>query len=46
MHDGRLDDLRREAEELRAARQRLIAAADADRRRIEHELHDGCSSSS
>ena len=41
MHDGRLDDLRREAEELRAARQRLIATADADRRRIEHELHDG-----
>ena len=41
MHEGRLDDLRLEAEELRAARQRLIAAADADRRRIEHELHDG-----
>jgi signal transduction histidine kinase len=32
--DGRLDDLR-------AASARLVAAADAERRRIEHDLHDG-----
>jgi signal transduction histidine kinase len=34
-------DLRLENEELRAARRRLVAAADAERRRIEGELHDG-----
>ena len=28
-------------DELRAARKRLVLAADADRRRIERELHDG-----
>jgi signal transduction histidine kinase len=33
--------LRREADELRASRTRLVLAADADRRRIERELHDG-----
>ena len=38
---GRLDDLRLEVEELRAARSRLIASADAERRRIERDLHDG-----
>ena len=36
-----LDRLRLEAEELRASRERLVLAADADRRRIERELHDG-----
>jgi signal transduction histidine kinase len=32
---------RLEVEELRASRKRLVLAADADRRRIERELHDG-----
>ena len=36
-----IDRLRLEVEELRASRKRLVAAADADRRRIERELHDG-----
>src|SRR5439155_20032734 len=36
-----LDSLRLEVAELRASRKRLILAADADRRRIERELHDG-----
>lgn len=36
-----LDRLSREVEELRASRRRLVQAADADRRRIERELHDG-----
>lgn len=36
-----VDRLRLEAEELRASRERLVLAADADRRRIERELHDG-----
>lgn len=36
-----LDRLRAEIEELRAARERLVLAADADRRAIERDLHDG-----
>jgi signal transduction histidine kinase len=36
-----LDRLQREVAELRASRRRLAVAADADRRRIERELHDG-----
>src|SRR5262245_26571175 len=36
-----LDRLRVEIEELRAARERLVLAADADRRAIERELHGG-----
>jgi signal transduction histidine kinase len=36
-----LDDLRRTNEELRASRVRLVATADAERRRIERNLHDG-----
>ena len=36
-----LDRLRAEIEELRAARERLVRAADADRRAIERELHGG-----
>lgn len=36
-----LDRLRLEIEELRASRERLVRASDADRRRIERELHDG-----
>jgi signal transduction histidine kinase len=39
--DGRLDELRLEIEALRASRARLVAAADAERRRVERELHDG-----
>ncbi len=36
-----LDRSRLEVDELRASRKRLVLAADADRRRIERELHDG-----
>ena len=36
-----LEELWREVEELRASRARLLAAADAERRWIERELHDG-----
>ena len=36
-----LDDLRRTNEELRASRLRLVSAADAERRRIERDIHDG-----
>jgi signal transduction histidine kinase len=36
-----LDELRREAEELRASRTRVMAAADSELRRIERDLHDG-----
>jgi signal transduction histidine kinase len=36
-----LDDLRREVEELRASRERLVLAADAERGEIERKLHDG-----
>ena len=36
-----LDRLRLEVEELRASRGRLVAANDADRRRLERDLHDG-----
>jgi signal transduction histidine kinase len=36
-----VEQLRREADELRASRTRLVLAANADRRRIERELHDG-----
>jgi signal transduction histidine kinase len=34
-------DLRRQTRELRASRARIVAAADAERRRIECDLHDG-----
>jgi signal transduction histidine kinase len=36
-----LDRLRVEIEELRASRERLVLAADDDRRTIERDLHDG-----
>jgi signal transduction histidine kinase len=36
-----LDRLRLEVAELRVSRERLVMAADADRRMIERELHDG-----
>ena len=49
LHNVRLDsalqaslvELRRRAEELQASRARIVAAADAERRRIERNLHDG-----
>ena len=36
-----LEELRKQAGELRASRARVVAAADAERRRIERDLHDG-----
>ena len=36
-----LNRLRREVAELRASRERLVLAADAERRSIERDLHDG-----
>jgi signal transduction histidine kinase len=36
-----LDELRREIADLKASRARVVAAADAERRRIERDLHDG-----
>jgi signal transduction histidine kinase len=36
-----LEQLRRQAAELQASRARLVAAADAERKRIERDLHDG-----
>lgn len=37
----RLDQIEQQAAELRRSRQRLMAAQDAERRRIERDLHDG-----
>ena len=36
-----LEQLRVEVEELRASLKRLVVASDADRRKVERELHDG-----
>jgi signal transduction histidine kinase len=36
-----LRELQRRADELRASRSRVVAAADAERRKIERNLHDG-----
>jgi signal transduction histidine kinase len=36
-----LDELRRQTEQLRVSRARVVSAADAERRRIERDLHDG-----
>jgi len=36
-----LDELRRQADELQVSRGRIVASADAERRRIERDLHDG-----
>jgi signal transduction histidine kinase len=36
-----LDELRKQADALQASRARIVVAADAERRRIERNLHDG-----
>ena len=36
-----LDELRKQADELRQSRSRIVASADAERRRVERDLHDG-----
>jgi signal transduction histidine kinase len=36
-----IDELSRQADELRRSRSRVVAAGDAERRRIERDLHDG-----
>ncbi len=38
---GRLEEIRRQAVELAASRERLVQAQDAERRRIERNIHDG-----
>ena len=40
LHDS-MQRLRRQAAQLRASRARIVTAADAERRRIERNLHDG-----
>jgi len=39
--EATLEDLRQHAEALEASRARIVAAADAERRRIERDIHDG-----
>jgi signal transduction histidine kinase len=39
--ENQVEALERQATELRASRARIVAAADAERRRIERDLHDG-----
>ena len=49
VHSARLDttlqttlnELRRQADELRSSRARIVASGDAERRRVERDLHDG-----
>jgi signal transduction histidine kinase len=36
-----LEELKRQADELRASRARIVATGDAERRRVERNLHDG-----
>ncbi len=36
-----LDELRQQADELRESRARIVASGDAERRRVERNLHDG-----
>ena len=40
LHES-MAQLRKQAQDLRASRARIVAAADAERRRIERDLHDG-----
>jgi signal transduction histidine kinase len=39
--EDKLEQLRAEVAELRASRERLVLAADADRQRLERDLHEG-----
>jgi signal transduction histidine kinase len=39
--EARLNEISAQAEELRASRQRIIKAQDAERRRLERNIHDG-----
>ncbi|MFN2452498.1 MAG: ATP-binding protein [Candidatus Dormibacteria bacterium] len=39
--ETRLDEMSRQALELRASRQRIVAAQDAERRKLERNIHDG-----
>src|ERR1700682_6066076 len=39
--EASLEDLRQHAEALEASRARIVAASDAERRRIERDIHDG-----
>jgi signal transduction histidine kinase len=39
--EARLAELAARAEELRASRERIVAAQDAERRRLERDVHDG-----
>src|SRR5207302_11017001 len=39
--EATLEDLRQHAEALEASRARVVVAADAERRRIERDIHDG-----
>lgn len=42
LHNERLtDEVRAQLEEVRASRRRLVEVADAERRRLERDLHDG-----
>lgn len=38
---GRLDEISQQSQELRASRQRIVAAQDAERRKLERNIHDG-----
>jgi signal transduction histidine kinase len=42
---ARADELARQAEELRASRQRIVTAQDTERRRLERDIHDGAQQS-